>query len=252
MQLSMLRLLSAVLSKRKAECLSGALTASMVSAGSINRNLSLVGAKCLNLRMVKSIPGGLGLSLLAMLSLSTTALQANEAPGGLHTKDWFVNTFRDIEEDIVEADAEGKRLVLLFEQFGCSYCTELHATHLENKYVTDFLKDKYMVVQYNLFGAEEVTDLDGEVLTEKTAAEKWGILYTPTFVFLPDAAELAQLREDAAGNTDVGVRQAAIGTLPGLPGKRTFKHMFMWVDGKGYTQDEHFQKFHARMLEQGL
>ena len=36
-----------------------------------------------------------------------------------------------------------------------------------------------MVVQYNLYGDEEVTDLDGEVLSEKQAARKWRILFTP-------------------------------------------------------------------------
>ncbi len=50
-----------------------------------------------------------------------------------------------------------------------------------SKYVSEHFK----VVQYNLYGDEEVIDLDGEVLTEKTAAEKWGIMFTPTWLFLP-------------------------------------------------------------------
>jgi hypothetical protein len=83
-----------------------------------------------------------------------------------------------------------------------------------------------------------VTDLDGEVLTEKTAARKWGYVFTPTIVFLPDEAP-----------KDQPVSEAAVATMPGAFGKWTFLHMFEWVAAKGYEGEEHFQKYHARMLD---
>ncbi|MDQ2705236.1 MAG: thioredoxin family protein [Pseudomonadota bacterium] len=158
---------------------------------------------------------------------------------GLHKQDWFSITFRDIAEDIQDASAEGKRLAIIFEQRGCIYCTRMHQELLVDPEVRDFVEANFKIVQYNMFGDEEVTDLDGEVLTEKTAARKWGYVFTPTIVFLPDEAP-------AEGS----VPEAAVATMPGAFGKWTFLHMFQWVADKGYENGEHFQKYHARKLNE--
>jgi len=186
------------------------------------------------------------IGLVLSLAVSSATAKDDIAEGSLHSKDWFVTTFKDVAEDIEEASAEGKRLVLLFEQYGCGYCTRMHKEHLEDPGIKAYLQENYQIVQYNLFGSEEVTDLDGETLIEKEAAEKWGIMFTPTIVFMPSAEEFESAGDDAT------VATAAVAALPGLPGKSTFRHMFMWVAEKGYTKDEHFQKYHARMLEKGL
>ena len=158
---------------------------------------------------------------------------------GLHKEDWFSITFRDIAEDIEAAKEEGKRLAIVFEQRGCIYCAKMHEELLTDPEVRDFIEANFKVVQYNMFGDEEVTDLDGETLTEKTAARKWGYIFTPTIVFLPDTAP--------EGKT---VAEAAVATMPGAFGKMTFLHMFEWVAAKGYEGDEHFQKYHARRLDE--
>lgn len=189
------------------------------------------------------------LSLALWLTTANANTIGDRNNGSLHTKEWFEITFKDVAEDIETAEAEGKRLAILFEQFGCAYCTRMHNDHLEDAYVADYLKEHFYIVQYNLFGAEEVLDLDGEELTETTAAQKWGLMFTPTFVFMPTLEELQALSEKEDNLT---VSSAAVGALPGLPSKKTFKHMFMWVNESGYNTDEHFQKYHARMLEAGL
>jgi thioredoxin-related protein len=158
---------------------------------------------------------------------------------GLHKEDWFSITFRDIAEDMRSAKEEGKRLVIIYEQFGCSYCRKLHEELLADPEVSDYIKANYKVVQYNMFGDEEVTDLDGEVLTEKSAARKWGFLFTPTIVFLP---------EDVPEGKSVA--QAAVALMPGAFGKSTSLDMFQWVREKGYEGDEVFQKYHARRINE--
>lgn len=158
---------------------------------------------------------------------------------GLHKQAWFTITFRDIAEDIETAKAEGKRLALTFEQRGCIYCREMHEKLLADPEVRDYIAANFMVVQYNMFGDEEVTDLDGETLTEKTAARKWGYVFTPTIVFLPEEAP-----------EGMSVRDAAVATMPGAFGKWTFLNMFRWVREKGYEGEEHFQKYHARIIEE--
>ncbi len=110
---------------------------------------------------------------------------------------------------------------------------------LSDPEVSDFIKENYKVVQYNMFGDEEVTDLDGEVLTEKSAARKWGVVFTPTILFMPETVPDGQ-------NT----AEAAVAVMPGAFGKWTFLDMFRWVSEKGYDTDEHFQKYHARHINE--
>lgn len=176
---------------------------------------------------------------LALLLAGLTPAAAEMGDDGLHKEDWFTITFRDIAEDMEAARAEGKRLVLIFEQRGCIYCREMHETILSDPEVRDFIRSNFMVVQYNMFGDEEVTDLDGEVLTEKTAARKWAYIFTPTIVFLPEQAPEGK-----------PVSEAAVATMPGAFGKWTFLNMFRWVKEKGYESSEHFQTYHARIIEE--
>lgn len=168
-----------------------------------------------------------------------SAASAEIGEDGLHKEDWFTITFRDIAEDIADAKAQGKRLAITFEQRGCIYCREMHEKILADPEVRDYIETNFMLVQYNMFGDEEVTDLDGETLTEKSAARKWGYVFTPTIVFLP---------EDAPEG--VSVAKAAVATMPGAFGKWTFLNMFRWVKEKGYEGEEHFQIYHARIIQQ--
>lgn len=179
------------------------------------------------------------LAVAALLFAGASVAAAELGEDGLHKEDWFTITFKDVAEDIADAKSEGKRLVVVFEQRGCIYCRDMHEKLLSDPEVRDFIKANFMVVQYNMFGDEEVTDLDGETLTEKRAARKWGYVFTPTLVFLP---------EDAP--SDVSVRDAAVATMPGAFGKWTFLNMFRWVREKGYETDEHFQVYHARIIQQ--
>ncbi|MGJ8531268.1 MAG: thioredoxin family protein [Alphaproteobacteria bacterium] len=176
---------------------------------------------------------------VAFLGLGTPALSAKIGDDGLHKQPWFSTTFRDIAEDIETAEAEGKRLVMIFEQRGCIYCERLHETVLSDPEVATYIQEHFMVVQYNMFGDEEVIDLDGRELTEKTAARAWSVVFTPTIMFLPESVPDGM-------TTD----KAAVATMPGAFGKWTSLHMFQWVVEKGYETDEHFQKYHARKLEE--
>lgn len=178
------------------------------------------------------------LALAVALAMAAGVAAAEIGEDGLQKEDWFAVTFKDVREDLETAAAQGKRLALIFEQRGCVYCRKLHEEVLSDPEVRDYISANYMVVQYNLFGDEEVTDLDGEKLTEKTAARKWGVVFTPTVIFLPEAP------------VDLPVGQAAVQTMPGQFGKLTTLNMFRWVRDKGYEGEEHFQKYHARVIEE--
>ena len=157
---------------------------------------------------------------------------------GLHKKDWFAVTFKDMSEDMAVAREEGKRLALIVEQENCIYCAQLHEEVLSDPEVADYIRKHFMVVQYDMWGAEEVTDLDGTVLTEKAAVRRWGLNFTPTVLFLAEAPGAAET-----------AKAASVQVMPGAFGKWTVLHMFRWVAERRYEGDQPFQKWHAEEIE---
>ena len=174
------------------------------------------------------------IAFIAGMLLALPAFAAEIGDDGLHKQPWFSVTFKDMTEDLETAKDEGKRLVIFFEQRGCIYCKKMHEEVFSDPEVAEYIKENYLVVQMNLFGDEEVTDFDGEALPEKEMAQRWGVVFTPTILFMPD-----EVPDGPAG-------QAAVSQIPGAFGKWTTLHMFQWVAEKGYAGEEHFQKYHAR------
>jgi len=161
---------------------------------------------------------------------------------GLYRQSWFELSFLDLRDDFADAKAAGKRLAVLFEQRGCVYCASLHNDVLSARYINDYVRENFAVVQLDLWGAREVTDFDGTVLAERALAERWGIIFTPTIVFLKD---------DLTGLEGKWGRELeAIERLPLSFSADTFYDLFVWVRLKLYERDRNFQRFHiARIAE---
>ena len=176
------------------------------------------------------------IAFVAGILLALPSFAAEVGEDGLHKQPWFAVTFKDMTEDLETAKDDGKRLVIFFEQRGCIYCKKMHEEVFSDPEIAQYIQDNYLVVQMNLFGDEEVTDFDGEALAEKEMAKRWGVVFTPTILFMPD-----EVPEGTAG-------AAAVSQIPGAFGKYTTLHMFQWVVEKGYDGGEHFQKYHARKL----
>lgn len=181
------------------------------------------------------------LSLLAALLLALPLSAADLGDDGLHKTDWMRETFKDLREDLAEANAEDKRLMLIVEQRGCIYCTRMHEQVFPRPEIDAYLRENFFVVQINLHGDTEVTDFDGEVLSEKAATRKWGLLFTPSILFLPEEVPEG---ESAA--------QAAVALMPGAFEAATTLDMLTWVDEKRYIldTDEDFQRYHARRIQE--
>ncbi len=179
------------------------------------------------------------LTLVLGVAMTLPAAAFTMGDDGLHKEDWFSITFRDMREDIAAAKAEGKRLAIIYEQRGCTYCKKVHEELLTDPQVRDYIKANFKMVQYNLYGDEEVTDLDGKTFTEKTAARRWHVLFTPTILFMPEAAP-----------DGLTAAQAAVAIMPGAFRKGTFLDMFTWVREKGYEGKEDFQRYHARRIRE--
>ena len=60
---------------------------------------------------------------------------------GLYNQDWFVESFLELSDDLAEAHAAGKHLVVMFEQAGCPYCRKTHEVNLEREDYLPYLKE---------------------------------------------------------------------------------------------------------------
>jgi len=182
----------------------------------------------------------LATAVAALLLSAFPALAVPLGDDGLHKPDWLRETFKDLREDLAEANAEGKRLLILVEQRGCIYCTQMQEQVYPDPRIETLIRDHYFVVQMNLFGDVDVTDFDGTVLSEKDMAVRWGVMFTPTMIFLP---------EDVPEGKTTG--EAAVALMPGAFGVGTTEALLTWVRDHGYDSGEHFQKYLAsRMMPQ--
>lgn len=173
-------------------------------------------------------------ALAALMLATLPAIGAELGEDGLHKPDWLHETFKDLREDLAEANAEHRRLVLIVEQRGCIYCTKMHEEVFPDPAIDALIRDHYFVVQINLFGDVEVTDFDGTTASEKGMAMRWGVMFTPTMIFLPE--------EVPAGET---AAEAAVAVMPGAFGKGTTEALLTWVKDHGYDSGENFQKYVA-------
>ena len=181
----------------------------------------------------------MGAAAAALFALPVWAAEVGD--DGLHNEPWFRDTFKDLREDLDEANAEGKRLVLFVEQRGCIYCAKMHEEVFSDSQVRQYIEDNFFAVQLNLHGDIEVVDFDGESLAEKDIARKWRVLFTPNIVFLPEEV-----------SEDTSAIEAAVAIMPGAFGKGTTLDMFTWVAEKRYELDngEDFQRYHARRIQE--
>ena len=122
---------------------------------------------------------------LAAIMVATLGHAAELGDDGLHKASWMRDTFKDLGEDLAEANAEGKRLMVLIEQRGCIYCKKMHEEVFSRREVSDYIDENFFVIQINMFGDVEVTDFDGTTLPEKDIVRRWGALFTPNVMFFP-------------------------------------------------------------------
>lgn len=141
---------------------------------------------------------------------------------GLHKPDWLMNSFKMLADDNAEAVRSGRHLILIVEQRGCIYCTKLHNEVLTDPRIDRLIRDRFEVVQVDLFGGTDLTDMDGEVLTEKRAAAKWGVTVTPTLLLIPAVPPQGA---DAA--------RAALGVVPGVLDADHMLALLEWLDAGG-------------------
>lgn len=154
---------------------------------------------------------------------------------GIYHQEWFASSLLNLKDELEDATKAGKRFAVIFEQRGCIYCTKMHTETLSARYINDYVRANFHIVQLDIWGARPVTDFDGQEMPEKKLAERWGVMFTPTIIYYKDS--LAGL-EGKYGQPLEVVRSSRIGA-------GEFYDMFVWVKHKIYEQDRNFQRFHV-------
>lgn len=178
------------------------------------------------MRFVTAAAAGLFLALAAPAPAAELLPAPHLADDGFYHPDWFLVGFMDLKEDQAEARKQGKQLVMVVEQRGCGACKKVHEVNLRDPRVADFIKNRFDVIQIDLYGSREITDFDGQVMAEKDYARKLGVRATPTVLFYKD--------EPKGGGAD-GVAWKAVGYLEPEP----FVNAFAYANQRGFaTQKE--------------
>lgn len=112
-------------------------------------------------------------------------------PGYEDKPAWFKESFLDLGEDVAEAVAAGKQLILYFYQDGCPYCAKLLRENFADRDIVKSTRENFDLVAINMWGDREVTDLQGKTMTEKAFAAALRVQYTPTLLFVDGKGRLA-------------------------------------------------------------
>jgi len=190
--------------------------------------------------LLKTLMAAAIVFVMASPSGATDLVVPELGDDGMYHHSWFLDSFLDLKEDLSESIDQNKRLVIFVEQKGCIYCEKVQKEVLADRMINDYVRDNFNVIQLNLWGDREVIDFDGEAMAEKKLARRWGVVFTPTIIFLPD--NLAAVE----GKTG---KDAEVVRMPGAFGKITFQALFEWVKEKRYETGEHFQKYIIEMMK---
>ncbi len=144
---------------------------------------------------------------------------------GRYTQPWFLTSFLVLKDDLADSAVQGKRLALLWDQRGCPYCKEMHRVNFADPAVNAYIREHFNILQLDLNGSREVTDFDGQVLSEKELARKNGVIGTPTIQFLPPSPDVV---EGKSG------RAVEVARMPGYLQPGMFEGMFAYVYDRGY------------------
>ncbi len=181
---------------------------------------------------------------LALAAIFLIAPPASGAEGpvltedGLYTESWFLQSFLDLRDDLAEAQAAGKRFAIMWELKGCPYCKETHFVNFQEPEIRAFAEANFVILQLNLQGSRAVVDFDGEEIEERRLARKYGVRFSPTFLFFPTEAD---------GLADLPAEKRTVAQMAGYFQAPHFLAMFRYVHEEAY-ENEQFRSYLKRQL----
>lgn len=141
---------------------------------------------------------------------------------------WFKQSFLAIEEDVADANAAGKHVLLFFDLEGCPYCYKMIEENFKHAPYSGFLQRNFDVIAIDIKGDREVTFSEGVSLTEKEFARHLQVHHSPTILFLDDS-------------------NRPVLRLNGYRSVASFKHALDFVHEKAYLKSNLSEYIEARL-----
>jgi thioredoxin-related protein len=167
----------------------------------------------------------LGAAATGALAIGPARAEPTLTGDGLYREPWFLESFLNLADDLETANSAGKRFAIMWELKGCPYCKETHFVNFAQARIADYIKANFEITQLNIIGSLPVTDFDGEQLSEKKLAAKYGVRFTPTFQFFQ--ADLATMKA-------LPPQKREVARAPGYLRPDDFLAMFRFVREKAY------------------
>lgn len=106
--------------------------------------------------------------------------------------DWFKESFLDLEEDLREAIDSGKQgVIVYFGQRRCPYCRQLMEINFRLPDIVRYTRKHFDVIAINIWSPEEVTDPQGNSMSQRDYAVNMGTNFTPSLVFYDKDGSIA-------------------------------------------------------------
>lgn len=123
--------------------------------------------------------------------VTAQVLEAGMVNPGFHEQpEWFKQSFLDIREDVAEAAANDRRVMLYFYQDGCPYCKKLLETNFSQRDIVASTRRYFDVIAINMWGDRDVVDFAGSTVTEKNFAAALKVMFTPTLLLLNEQGKV--------------------------------------------------------------
>ncbi|MDH5184795.1 MAG: thioredoxin fold domain-containing protein [Gammaproteobacteria bacterium] len=102
----------------------------------------------------------------------------HNAPG------WFKESFLEIQDDVDEAAAANKHVILFFQLNGCPYCDAMLTESFESKTISSYVQEHFDTISINARGDREIVFNENTTMNEKELSQKLNVFATPAILFL--------------------------------------------------------------------
>jgi thioredoxin-related protein len=159
------------------------------------------------------------------MKLLFTAPTTVEAAPGIMTggqkydmPDWFKMSFLDLRDDLKEANANQRQIMLFLHLEECPYCARMLDENFRGGESREFIERHFDVIGIDIRGSRSVGWFDGHQYSELALAKMLKVYATPTIIFI-----------DPEGKTAL--------QLDGFRKRQAFRQALDYVQQKTYRQE---------------
>ena len=134
---------------------------------------------------------------------------AHQAPG------WFKDSFLEIADDVSEAAAQDRHVILFFQLNDCPYCYRMLTECFQEESMKSLIQEDFDVIAINVRGDREIALNEELSMTEKELSSYLNIMATPSILFLNKQNE-------------------KIARVDGYRSPQRFKNILQYVSSKSY------------------